>query len=108
MSKLEFLARPLVAFDPHNKDHRRYYAEFLEYGGWGRCPVRFICPEDSGSDLTFMIKNALTQYYIDREFGGSKLATERSRALSDTADKMYKDAGLLRKEAQALLNPRRV
>jgi len=32
MSKLEFLARPLVAFDPYNKDHRRYYAEFLEYG----------------------------------------------------------------------------
>jgi len=47
MSKLEYLARPLVAFDPHNKDHRRYYAEYLEYKGWGTCPVRFICTERS-------------------------------------------------------------
>ena len=107
MSKLEFLARPLVAFDPHNKDHRRYYADFLEYGGWGRCPVRFICPEDYGMDMPSMIKNRLIDYYIDREFGGSKLATERSRALSESADRMYKEAGQLRKEAQALLKPRR-
>lgn len=107
MSKLEFFGRPLVAFDPCNKDHRRYYAEFLEYGGWGRCPVRFICPTDSGSDLTLMIKNHLTEYYIDREFGGSKLASERSQALSITADKLYKEAGQLRKEAAALLKPRR-
>ena len=42
MSKLAFFARPLVAFDPYNKDHRRYYAEFLEYGGWGTCPVQFV------------------------------------------------------------------
>jgi hypothetical protein len=107
MSKLEFLSRPLVAFDPYNKDHRRYYAEYLEYGGWGKCPVRFICPEDYGMDMPSMIKNRLIDYYIDREFGGSKLATERSRALSESADRMYKEAGQLRKEAQALLKPRR-
>jgi hypothetical protein len=107
MSKLEYLARPLVAFDPHNKDHRRYYAEFLEYGGWGRCPVRFICPTDSGSDLTLMIKNHLTQYYIDREFGGGKLTNERSKAMKATADQMYREAGKIRKEAASLLKPRR-
>ncbi len=108
MSKLEFLSRPLVAFDPYNKDHRRYYAEYLEYGGWGKCPVRFVCPEDYGMDLPTMIKNRLMEYYIDREFGGNKLAQERSRALSGTADEFYKEAGKLRKEAQALLKPRRV
>ncbi len=107
MSKLEYLARPLVAFDPYNKDHRRYYAEFLEYNGWGRCPVRFICPMDSGGDLTLMIKNHLTAYYIDREFGGGRLAQERSAALSATADDFYKRAGSLRKEAAALKAPRR-
>lgn len=107
MSKLEYLARPLVAFDPYNKDHRRYYAEFLEYGGWGKCPVRFICPADSGADLTLMIKNHMVQYYIDREFGGGKLARERSQALSAVADDMYKRAGQLRKEAAALKGPRR-
>jgi hypothetical protein len=107
MSKLEYFARPLVAFDPYNKDHRRYYAEFLEYGGWGRCPVRFICPEDSGSDLTVMIRNILIQYYIDREFGGGKLARERSDMLSRKADSLYKEAGKLRIESKALLKPRR-
>lgn len=107
MSKLEYLARPLVAFDPYNKDHRRYYAEFLEYGGWGTCPVRFICPEDVGMDLPTMMQRALMGYYIDREFGGGKLAKERSDNLSKTADDMYKEAGRLRKEAAALLKPRR-
>jgi hypothetical protein len=107
MSKLEFLARPLVAFDPYNKDHRRYYAEFLEYGGWGQCPVRFVCPEDTGFDLPTMIKNSLISYYIDREFGGGKLAQVRSSALSRKADALYKEAGKLRIESKALMKPRR-
>ncbi len=107
MSKLEFLSRPLVAFDPYNKDHRRYYAEFQEYGGWGKCPVRFIVTEDHGHDLPTMIQRSLISYYVDREFGGGKLATEKSQSLSDAADEMYKEAGKLRKEAQALLKPRR-
>jgi len=107
MSKLEYYARPLVAFDPYNKDHRRYYAEFLEYGGWGNSPVRFICPDNTGYDLTIMIRNLLVQYYIDREFGGTKLAKSRAQELIASADVMYKQAGLKRKEAQALLKPRR-
>ena len=107
MSKLEYLARPLVAFDPYNKDHRRYYAEFLEYGGWGRCLVRFVCPEDSGFDLPTMIQRSLISYYIDREFGGGKLAQDRSSALSRKPDALYKEAGKLRIESKALLKPRR-
>jgi hypothetical protein len=107
MSRLEYLARPLVAFDPSNKDHRRYYAEFLEYGGWGSCPVRFICPEDFGVDLPSMIQHSLIYFYVEREFGGSKLAQARSRMMNETADRKYKEAGQLRKEAQALLKPRR-
>lgn len=108
MSKLEFLCRPLVAFDPYNKDHRRWYAEFVEYGGWGRCPVRFIVPEDTGMDLPTMIKNSMIQYYIDREFGGTKLAEARSDAMTRQADEMYRRAGQLRKEASALKSPRRI
>jgi hypothetical protein len=107
MSKLEFYSRPLVAFDPANKDHRRYYAEFFEYRGWGHCPVRFLCPDDHGTDLTVMIRNQLVQYYVDREFGGGKLATERSKSLNEQAGELYKQAGVLRKEAQALTKPRR-
>jgi hypothetical protein len=72
MSRLEYYCRPLVAFDPHNKDHRRYYAEFQANHTWGGCPVRFIVPEDSGGDLVSMIKNSLIHYYIDREFQVSR------------------------------------
>lgn len=73
MSKLEYLARPWVAFDPSNKQHRQWYYDFLEYGGWGRCPVRFIVPENSGLDLTIMIRNCLIEYYVYKEFDpGSK------------------------------------
>ena len=107
MSKLEFLSRPLVAFDPHNKDHRRYYAEYLEYKGWGLCPVRFICTEDHGDNLPAMIQRIMVDYYVDREFGGGKLARERSDVLSRKADSLYKEAGKLRIESKALLKPRR-
>ena len=107
MSKLEYLARPLVAFDPQNKDHRRYYAEYLEYKGWGMCPVRFICTEDHGDNLPAMIQRIMVDYYVDREFGGGKLAKERSDVLSRKADSLYKEAGKLRIESKALLKPRR-
>mgnify|MGYP006275431677 FL=1 len=107
MSRLEYLARPLVAFDPYNKDHRRYYAEFLTYGGWGKCPVRFIVTEDHGHDLPTMIQRSLVTYYIDREFGGSKLTELHAEELKNKADEMYRKAGVLRKEAAALTKPRR-
>ncbi len=107
MSRVEFPSRPLVAFDPYNKDHRRYYAEFLEYGGWGRCPVRFIVPEEHANDLPTMIKNSLVEYYVSREFGGDKLAQARSDALSQEADELYRQAGKMRKESQLLKRPRK-
>jgi len=107
MSRLEYLARPLVAFDPHNKDHRRYYAEYLEYRGWGSCPVRFICTEDHGDNLPAMIQRIMVAYYVDREFGGGNLAKAQSKTLNEAADRKYKEAGQLRKQAQSLLKPRR-
>jgi hypothetical protein len=54
-----------------------------------------------------MIKNNLIQHYIDREFGGGKLAVERSKSLDEQAGELYKKAGILRKEAAALTKPRR-
>ena len=77
MSKLEFYARPFVAFDARNKQHRKWYYEFLEYGGWGRCPVRFICPQDTGADLTIMIRNQLIEYYVDKEFARETVAKKQ-------------------------------
>ena len=78
MSRLEYLARPLVAFDPKNKDHRRWYYEFLEYKGWGKCPVRFICTEEHGDNLPSMIQRMVVDYYVNKEFkpkAQSKLGT---------------------------------
>lgn len=68
MSRLSFWARPQVEFNPNNRDHRHWYFEFLEYNGWGRCPVRFICPTEQGIDLTIMIRNQLIEYYVNKEF----------------------------------------
>lgn len=68
VSKLEFFARPLVAFDPANKQHRAWYYQFLKENGWGHCPVRFICPNDVGFDLTMMIRELLVDYYVNKEF----------------------------------------
>ena len=68
MSKLEYYARPLVAFDPANKDHRRWYYMFQEHKSWGHCPVRFICPNDVGYDLTIVIREQLIKYYVEKEF----------------------------------------
>ena len=72
MSLLEYHARPLVAFDVTNKEHRRYYHMFLEYGGWGNIPVRFIVPESTGLDLITIIQRQLVLYYVEREFEGRK------------------------------------
>jgi len=71
MSKLQLLHRPWVVFDPHNMAHRTYYAEFVQYGTWGRCPVRFFTDDDSG-DLITMIQRKLVDYYVSNEFPNSQ------------------------------------
>lgn len=68
MSRLEYFSRPLVAFDPKNKEHRRFYFEFVKSHSWGHCPVRFIVPDESGWDLISMIQRQLLEYYVHKEF----------------------------------------
>jgi len=72
MSKLEYYARPLVAFDAKNKEHRRFYYQFVQTRSWGHCPVRFIVPEATGSDLIKMIQTEMINYYVLQEFKGTK------------------------------------
>jgi hypothetical protein len=67
MSRLELFGRPYVVFDPEDKDHRAYYHAFVETGSWGKCPVRFVVPEDHG-DLVTMIQRSLIKYYVQKEF----------------------------------------
>jgi hypothetical protein len=69
MSRLEFWARPLVAFDPALKEHRQVYYQFVVDRSWGHSPYRFICPDAHGADLVTMIQRALIEYYVHKEFG---------------------------------------
>ena len=68
MSKLEYFGRPLVAFDPSNKQHRKWFFEFQARKTWGRCPVRFINPDENG-DLITLCQQKLIQFYVSKEFG---------------------------------------
>ncbi len=67
MSLLELHGRPYVVFDPGNEDHREFYYEFVKNGTWGRCPFRFVVPEDHGNLVT-MIQRSLVTFYVEREF----------------------------------------
>jgi len=67
MSALELHGRPYVVFDPNDKQHRRFYSEFVRTASWGACPVRFVVPEDHG-DLVTMIQRSLVKHYVEREF----------------------------------------
>ena len=67
MSVLELSGRPYTVFDPANKAHRGFYHAFVETGSWGKCPFRFVVPEDHG-DLITMIQRSLVKYYVQTEF----------------------------------------
>lgn len=71
MSKLQLHGRPWVVFDAHNKDHRRWFADFNENLTWKNCPVRFVVNDDHG-DLITMIQRELIKFYVDKEFGKEK------------------------------------
>lgn len=67
MSKLGLFVRPLVEFDPKNREHRRHVATFLQTQAWGKVPYRFVV---SGTDVTIAaIQQKLLEYYSAKEFG---------------------------------------
>jgi hypothetical protein len=67
MSKLELMRRPWVEFDPTDRDHRKWYAEYVQTGTWGRCPVRFVDPTDCGN-LAAAMQASMVRYYVKQEF----------------------------------------
>jgi hypothetical protein len=92
MSRLAYMGRPWVVFDPKIKDHRRWFEEFQRRGTWGRCPVRFVT-DDSG-DLITMIQRSLIKYYVTKEFGAQN--ERRTRSVGQNSSRMGKKA-LVRK-----------
>jgi len=67
MSVLYLRSRPIVAFDVQNAEHRRWFAEFVKYNTWGRCPVRFMA-ESLDQDLVTYIEHKMLAYYVKQEF----------------------------------------
>lgn len=67
--------RPLVSFDVENADHRKWFAEFVKYNTWGKCPVRFMA-ESLDQDLVSHINSKMLTYYIKQEFGNGKNKTK--------------------------------
>lgn len=67
MSRLNLMMRPWTEFDPANRKHRMYYAQYLRTGTWGHCPVRFVDPQDCGN-LAAALQSTLLRYYSDKEF----------------------------------------
>jgi hypothetical protein len=67
MSQLELHGRPWTIFDPADQQHRAWYHDFVKSGAWGRCPVRFVVPDDHGNLVT-MIQRKLVEYYVRQEF----------------------------------------
>jgi hypothetical protein len=71
-------SRPIIAFDVNNPDHRKWYAEFVKYRTWGRCPVRFMA-EALDQDLVSYINDKMLHYYIEQEFEIGKTKNSGTR-----------------------------
>lgn len=67
MSKLELMRRPWTEFDPSDREHRKWYAEYVQTGTWGHCPVRFVDPTDCGN-LAAAMQASMVRYYVKQEF----------------------------------------
>lgn len=71
MSILFRNSRPVVAFDVTNQQHRKWYAEFVKYRTWGRCPVQFVA-EVLDQDLVSFINDKMLTHYLSKEFENAK------------------------------------
>ena len=67
MSILNLSNRPTIYFEAGNREHRQHYMAFLQHRSWRQCPVQFYLERGYG-DLSAMIENKLSAYYLQREF----------------------------------------
>ncbi len=65
--RMHLKLRPIVAFDPSNRQHRENYAEFLRTGSWRHCAVRYEIDESYG-ELQGRLQRRLLEYYMGKEF----------------------------------------
>lgn len=71
MSLLDHALRPIVLFDPEDREHRQHYNNFLVGGTWGKCPLRFAVEGDAqNNNLAYAMQRMLVEYYMAKEFKG--------------------------------------
>ena len=77
---LEHACRPVVVFNPANKEHRQHYADFIKNSSRGKCPVRFAIDTDeaSNNNLAYAMQRLLTEYYMGAEFNATPKAHPKS------------------------------
>lgn len=72
---LDHVSRPVVIFDPCNKEHRAHYATFIKTNTWGKSPVRFVIDDPTGAantNIAYSIQRLISEYYILQEFTESQ------------------------------------
>lgn len=67
MSILELSKKPMVRFDPADKNHRLIFKKFLDNKSWKHSNCQFALDEVS-LDLITMINRDLINYYLKQEF----------------------------------------
>ena len=82
MSKLSLYCRPIVYFDPDNKLHRKYFADFVAKGSWRDCPVRFAVEEDHGNLIGYLQRKMIMWYAEQEEAGRLKSNSKPGRRQS--------------------------
>lgn len=76
MSKVQLQNRPIVAFDPTKKLHRKIFYDMMKYRTWGRSPIRFWLEEDN-YNLIDQLQRKMARYYMEKEFGSLENLEEK-------------------------------
>ena len=78
-SFLDASRRPIVIFDPTNADHRKYVAQFIKKGTWGKCPVAFYTPDNMSVKAYAM--ETLVRFYLKKEFAVKRAAPKKRASI---------------------------
>jgi hypothetical protein len=65
------LRQPMF-FDPKDKEHRKYYFQFVKTSSWAKCPYSWVI-DDESSSVPHMMHKKLVDYYTQKEFGKEKV-----------------------------------
>ena len=60
--------RPTVEFNPSLKNHRSWFAHFVQTGSMRDCPVRFSVRNNESGNPVGTMQRMLVEYYTQKEF----------------------------------------